>query len=242
MATTAPALAGTTAAPQPYPEEADGKVRQIANYFGRHDIIQLLEDVRNKLLGNALNVQKMAREFAENKTLGDAKDDIGYAVQAVSGTWAGRAAAQFTTYADHVGEALDDQQDVVGSMSGILVEIAGCVIETYSKAIEFIGTCANELAKLSLKTIIAVLTAEIPIVDIFTSKDVLDTVVDAFGALVDGVVGLFAEAVHKLGEFRGQAIALVQGNTDFPDIPELPANSGIDKEKQWRVDPTAFPA
>jgi uncharacterized protein YukE len=239
----APTAPPTTApAPQPYPDEADGKIRRIAELLGRGEIIQLLDDVRNKLLGNAFQVQDMAMEFAKNHTLADAGDDIDNAVQAVAGTWSGRAAAQFTTYADHVGKALGDQQDVIGSMSGILSGIAGCVIETYSKAIEFIGTCAVELGKLGYKTIVAIATAAIPIVDVFTSKDVLDTVVDAFAALVTAINGLFAQAVSTLGDFRAQATAIVQGDTDFPDLPPMPINSGMDNEKQWRIDPSAAPA
>ncbi|RSD19716.1 WXG100 family type VII secretion target [Amycolatopsis eburnea] len=229
------------APPQPFPEESAGKIAKIAHLIGRGDILQLLDDVRNKLLGNAFHVQDMAMEFAKNHTLSDASDDIDNAVQAVSGTWGGRAAAQFTTYSDHVGKALGDQQDVVGRMSGILSEIAGCVIQTYSKAIEFIGTCAVELGKLGYKTIIAAITAAIPIVDIFTSKDVIDAVVDAFANLVTAINGLFAQAVTTLGDFRKQATDLVQSNTDFPDIPEMPGNSGMDNEKQWRIDPTAAP-
>ncbi|MFF1611963.1 WXG100 family type VII secretion target [Amycolatopsis sp. NPDC058278] len=168
-------------------------------------------------------------EFAKNHTLADAVDDIDNAVQAVAGTWTGRAAAQFTTYADHVGKALSDQQDVVGSMSEILSGIAGCVIETYSKAIEFIGTCAVELGKFGYKTIVAIATAAIPIVD-------------AFATLVTAINGLFFQAVTTLGNFRAQATAIVQSETDFPDLPPMPANSGMDNEKQWRIDPTAAPA
>lgn len=233
---------GPAAPPQPYPEDADRKIREIAELFGRGDVLRLLEDVRNRLLGNAVQVQRLALEFAKNHTLTDANDAIDDAVQRVSGTWSGRAAAQFNTYAGRVGKALEGQQDVVAGMSGILSEIAGCVIETYSKAIEFIGTCAVELGKLGYKTIIAILTSGIPIVDIFTSKDVLDTVVDAFAALVQGVVELFAQAQATLGEFTKNATELVQSNTNFPDIPELPAGSGMDNEKQWRVDPTAVPS
>ncbi|WP_410598047.1 hypothetical protein [Amycolatopsis sp. lyj-23] len=232
----------TPAAPQPYPDDADEKIRKIAELLGRDGIIRLLDDVRNKLLGNAFQLQDMAMEFAKNHTLADAADDIDNAVQAVAGTWTGRAAAQFTTYAGNVGKALGDQQDVVGSMSGILSGIAGCVIETYSKSIEFIGTCAVELGKLGYKMIVAIATAEIPIVDIFTSKEVIDAVMDAFANLVTSINGLFAQAVSTLGDFRAQATALVQGDTDFPDLPPMPANSGMDNEKQWRVDPTAAPA
>ncbi|WP_410628188.1 hypothetical protein [Amycolatopsis sp. cmx-8-4] len=228
------------AAPQPFPEESAGKIRRIAELLGRGDIIQLLDDVRNKLLGNAFQVQDMA--FAKNHTLSDASDDIDSAVQAVSGTWSGRAASQFTTYASTVGKALGGQQDVIGGMSGILSGIAGCVIETYSKALEFIGTCAVELGKLGYKTIVAIVTSAIPIVDIFTSKDVIDAVVDAFANLVTASNGLFAQAFSTLGDFRTQATALVQGDTDFPDLPQMPANSGMDNEKQWRIDPTAAPA
>jgi hypothetical protein len=82
----------------------------------------------------------------------------------------------------------------------------------------------------------------IPIVDVFTSKEVIDAVVDAFATLVTSINDLFKQAQETLNGFRTQAIALVQGNTDFPDIPEMPANSGMDNEKQWRIDPTAAPA
>ncbi|MEW2505952.1 hypothetical protein AB0878_36365 [Amycolatopsis sp. NPDC047767] len=241
--TTSPAVpSGPTAPPKPYPEEADGKIRKIAELLGRGDILQLLEDVRNNLLGNAVHVQNLAMEFAKNHTLADAGDNIDEAVQSVSGTWSGRAADQFATYAGRVGKALEGQQNVVAGMSGILTDIAGCVIETYSKAIEFIGACAVELGKLGYKTIIAIVTSEIPIVDIFTAKDVLDAAVDAFANLVTSVMGLFAQARTTLGDFSKQAITLVRSDTDFPDIPELPGNSGMDDEKQWHVEPSAAPA
>lgn len=238
----APTAPPAPAAPQPYPDEADGKIRRIAELLGRGEIIQLLDDVRNKLLGNAFQVQDMAMEFAKNHTLADAGDDIDNAVQAVAGTWSGRAAAQFSTYAGTVGKALGAQQDVVGSMSGILSGIAACVIETYSKAIEFIGTCAVELGKLGYKTIVAIATAAIPIVDVFTSKEVIDAVVDAFANLITAINGLFGQALSTLGSFHAQATALVQSDTDFPDLPPMPTNSGMDNEKQWRIDPSAAPA
>jgi hypothetical protein len=227
--------------PQPYPEDADAKIRQIAQIFGQDNVLRLLGDVRNRLLGNALQVQSMAMEFAQKKNLGDAGDDVAQAVLAVAGTWSGRGAAQFTGYADLVGKALEGQQGVVASMSGILSEIAGCIIDTYVKAIEFIGTSAVELGKVGYKTIIAIATAEVPIIDVITSKDVVDTVADALFTLIKSVSDLFGQAQETLGKFRTQAIDLVQGNTDFPDMPPMPGNSGIDDQRQWRIDPSAAP-
>jgi hypothetical protein len=230
------------AQPQPYPEDADAKIRQIARLFGQDNVLRLLADVRNRLLGNALQVQSMAMDFAQKKKLGDAGDDVAQAVLAVAGTWSGRGKEQFAGYTDLVGKALDGQQEVVASMSGILSEIAGCIIDTYAKAIEFIGNCAVELGKVGYKTIIAIATAEIPIIDVITSKDVMDTVADALFDLVKSVSDLFAEAQKTLGGFRRQATALVQGNTNFPDMPPMPGNSGIDDQRQWRIDPSAAPA
>jgi hypothetical protein len=181
-------------------------------------------------------------EFAENHSLGDAGEDIDKAVLAVAGTWSGRAASQFTTYAGDVAKALEAQQGVVANMSGILSGIAGCVIETYAKAIEFIGTCAVELGKVGYKAIVAAVTSLVPIVDIFTSKDVVDAVVDAFATLVKSVNDLFAQAQRTLGGFTDSAIKLTQGKTNFPDIPEMPGNSGMDDQRQWHIDPTAVPA
>ncbi|MFC4084470.1 WXG100 family type VII secretion target [Amycolatopsis samaneae] len=227
--------------PPPYPVDSDAKIRQVATVFHRPDIIRMLDDIRTRLLGDALGVEALAAEFAKNKTLYAAKEDIGKAVQAVSGTWSGRAADQFTTYASRVGEALDKEQSAVGKMSGILGEVAKTVIHTYAEALRFLGRCATELGKLFAKGLIAIVTAEVPILDVITSKDVLDTVIDAFSTFVDGVVGLFAKAEEQIGDFVKNANALVQNNTDFPEIPELPGNSGMDNDKQWKINPSAFP-
>ncbi|KDN22094.1 WXG100 family type VII secretion target [Amycolatopsis rifamycinica] len=230
------------AQPQPYPEDADARIRQIAEIFGHDNVLRLLGDVRNRLLGNALQVQSMAMDFAQKKDLSDAGDDVAQAALAVAGTWSGRGADQFTGYAELVGKALEGQQEVVASMSGILSEIAGCIIDTYAKAIEFIGNCAVELGKVGYKTIIAIATAEIPILDVITSKEVVDTVADALFDLVKSVSDLFGQTFETLGKYRTQAIALVQGNTNFPDMPPMPGNSGINDQRQWRIDPSAAPA
>jgi uncharacterized protein YukE len=230
------------APPGPYPDGADAKIRQAANIFGRDDIISLLDDVRTRLLGNAVAVQTMARAFAGNKTLGEASvDGIGAAADKVSGTWTGRAADQFNAYAGRVGNALNSQQSAVATMSSTLVQIAQEVIRTYNRAIVFIGKCSSELAKISIKGLLAAVTVEIPIVDLFTTKDVVDTVIDAFGTLVDEIMSLFAESVEALGNFQASATGLTQIDTNFVEMPKMPENSGMNNEKQWRVNPTAFP-
>ncbi|MCR6481239.1 hypothetical protein M8542_00245 [Amycolatopsis sp. OK19-0408] len=228
-------------APAPYPEDADAKVRQIAEIFGRNDILRLLDDMRVKLLGDVLSVQKLAEQFAAVSTLADAKADVGGAVQAVSGTWSGRAAGQFGAYTTRVSEALDKQNTAVGAVSAILTDVTNLVVDTYASAIKFLGTCAGELAKFDLKAIVAALTSVIPIVDVFTTSDLIDTVVEAFGTLVKDFVDLLADANDRMGEFWGKANALVRSNTDFPEIPDLGTGSGIDNQKQWRVDPSAWP-
>ncbi|MEV6624235.1 hypothetical protein AB0M83_05625 [Amycolatopsis sp. NPDC051106] len=235
------AVSSAQHAPPPYPEDADAKVRQFADIFGRDDIFRLLDDMRKNLLGNALSVQKLADQFATVGTLGDAKADVGAAVQAVSGTWSGRAADQFGAYTTRASEALDKQNTSVGAVAAILTDMANLVVDTYASAIKLLGTCAAELSKFSLKAVIALLTVEIPIVDIFTAKDVIDSIVEAFGALVKDFVDLLADATTRMGEFHGKANALVRSDTDFPEMPELGSNSGIDHQKQWRVDPSAWP-
>ncbi len=78
--------------------------------------------------------------------------------------------------------------------------------------------------------------------DVFTSKEVVDAVVDAFATVTTAITGLFDQTISTLGSFRAQATAIVQGDTNFPDLPPMPANSGMDNEKQWRIDPSAAPA
>ncbi|NBH09751.1 hypothetical protein [Amycolatopsis sp. SID8362] len=241
MVTATASGAQTQHSPAPYPEDSDAKVRQIADIFGRNDILQLLDDMRTKLLGNVLSVQKLAEHFATVSTLADARADIGVAVQVVSGTWSGRAASQFNTYTNSVNDALDKQNTAVGAVSSILTELTNMVVDTYATAIKFLGTCAAELAKIDLKLIIAAVTSVIPVVDMFTAGDVIDTVVEAFGTLVKDFVDLLADSESKMSDFWGKANTMVRTVTDFPEIPELPGGSGIDNQRQWRVDPSAWP-
>ncbi|QKV72457.1 hypothetical protein [Amycolatopsis sp. Hca4] len=70
----------------------------------------------------------------------------------------------------------------------------------------------------------------------------VDTVADAVFDPVKSVSDLFAESLKTLSGFQRQALALVQGNTDFPDMPPMPGHSGIDDRRQWRIDPSAAPA
>lgn len=227
----------------PYPVAADQKIRDFAGLpiVGRSDVFLMLDDIRTRLLGNAVGIQEIASRFARNTTIQDAHDDIGAAVQSLAGTWTGRAADQFVAHAANVTNALKAEQEAVASVSGVMTDIANKVIETYAAAIAFLGECAGELAKIDLKALVAALASVIPVVNLIGFADVIDSVIEALGNLVTRIVALFTEAVKVINGFKGSAVGLEQIKANFVEVPDLRAGSGVDEQKQWKVEPDAFP-
>ncbi|WP_410656332.1 WXG100 family type VII secretion target [Amycolatopsis sp. lyj-112] len=226
-----------------YPFAADQKIRDFAGLplVGRSDVFRMLDDIRTRLLGNAVGIQEIASRFASNATIQDAHDDIGTAVQALAGTWTGRAADQFVAHAANVTNALKSEQEAVAGISGVMAGIASKVIETYASAITFLGECAGELAKIDLKALVAALTSVIPGVNLITFADVIDSVIEALGELVKKILSLFGEAIKTIGGFQESAVGLQQIKTNFVEVPDLRAGSGVDEQKQWKVEPDAVP-
>lgn len=226
-----------------YPFAADQKIRDFAGLplIGRPDVFRMLDDIRTRLLGNAVGIQEIAFRFASNAAIQGAHDDIGDAVQALAGTWTGRAADQFVAHAANVTNALKSEQEAVAGISGVMAGIANEVIKTYGTAITFLGECAGELAKIDLKALVAALTSIIPGVNLLTFADVIDSVIEALGELVKKISSLFDEALKTIGAFKAGAISLVQIQTNFVEVPDLREGSGVDEQKQWKVEPDAVP-
>lgn len=236
-------MSHSPSAPPEYPQVADAKIREFANlpFIARPDIIRLLDDVRDKLLGNPARIQEMAYQFAHNKAVQDARDDIVKAVQSLAGTWTGRAADQFTTYASSVTDALEKEQEAVAGVSGLLASLAQIVVNTYVRAIEFLGFCAGRLATIDIKALLAAVTSVVPGVNVIVWADVLDSIVEAFGDLVENFVGLLGDATAQIAAFFQSATGFAQISTNFVEIPDLPVNSGVDNQKQWKIEPDAVP-
>jgi len=230
-------------APPEYPHAADAKIREFANlpFIGRPDILRLLDDVRDRLLGNPVRIQEMALQFANNKTIHDARSDFESATQSLAGTWTGRAADQFSAYASRVTSALEKEQEAVGTLSGLLVGVAQVVIDTYAKAIEFLGVCAGRLATIDIKMLLAAAASVVPGLNAIVWSDVIDTIVEAFGTLVENFLALLGTAVEQTGKFYGAAVGFQQIATNFFEIPDMSPNSGMDDQKQWKIEPDAVP-
>ncbi|MFI6301743.1 WXG100 family type VII secretion target [Amycolatopsis thailandensis] len=231
------------AAPPEYPQGADSKIREFATlpFIDRPDILRLLDDVRDRLLGNPARIQEMAASFSRNKAVQVARDDLGDAVQSLAGTWTGRAADQFTTYVSRVTDSLEKEQEAVAEISGLLANLADSVVTTYAKAIEFLGVCAGRLATIDIKMILAALSSVVPGLNAIMWADVIDTIVEALGELVTSFVNLLAAAVEQQGKFFQSATGFAQIGTNFVEIPDLPSNSGVDNQKQWKIEPDAAP-
>ncbi|MEV7552968.1 hypothetical protein AB0N89_25445 [Amycolatopsis sp. NPDC089917] len=236
-------MTSTIGSPPEYPQVADAKIREFANlpFIGRPDILHLLDDVRDKLLGNPNRMQEMIHRFATSRAMRDAYDDVGKAVQSLAGTWSGRAADQFTTYASSVTNSLEKEQEAVASVSEVLSDVRQIIVETYAKAIEFLGTCAGRLATIDVKALLAAVASVVPGLNAIMWSDVIDTIIEAFGTLVESFVGLLASAAEQMGKFFGAAVGFEQIGTNFIEIPDLPSNSGMDNQKQWKIEPDAVP-
>ncbi|MEU8418976.1 WXG100 family type VII secretion target [Amycolatopsis japonica] len=230
-------------APPEYPHAADAKIREFANlpFIGRPDILHLLDDVRDRLLGNPVRIQEMALQFANNKTIHDARSDFESATQSLAGTWTGRAADQFSAYASRVTSALEKEQEAVGTLSGLLVGVAQVVIDTYAKAIEFLGVCAGRLATIDIKMLLAAAASVVPGLNAIVWSDVIDTIVEAFGTLVENFLALLGKAVEQTGKFYGAAVGFQQIATNFFEVPDMSPSSGMDDQKQWKIEPDAVP-
>ncbi len=230
-------------APPEYPQAADAKIREFANlpFIGRPDILRLLDDVRDRLLGNPARIDEMASRFAKSDAVRQAHDDLGAAVQSLAGTWSGRAADQFTAYASNVTNALEKEQEAVAAVSGILVEVRRIVVDTYAAALEFLGVCAGRLATIDVKALIAAVASVVPGLNAIMWSDVIDTIVEALGTLVESFVKLLGEAAKQMSGFVGAVVGFEQLGTNFVELPDLPANTGVDNQRQWKIEPDAVP-
>ncbi|RSN28049.1 hypothetical protein DMC61_24315 [Amycolatopsis sp. WAC 04169] len=188
-----------------------------------------------------MRIQEMALQFANNKTIHDARSDFESATQSLAGTWTGRAADQFSAYASRVTSALEKEQEAVGTLSGLLVGVAQVVIDTYAKAIEFLGVCAGRLATIDIKMLLAAAASVVPGLNAIVWSDVIDTIVEAFGTLVENFLALLGAAVEQTGKFYGAAVGFQQIATNFFEVPDMSPSSGMDDQKQWKIEPDAVP-
>lgn len=236
-------MSGPISAPPEYPHGADAKIREFANlpFIGRPDILHLLDDIRDRLLGNPTRIQEMALRFANNKTIHDARSDFESAAQSLAGTWTGRAADQFSAYASRVTGALEKEQEAVGGLSGLLVDVAQVIVDTYAKAIEFLAVCAGRLATIDIKMLLAAAASVVPGLNVIVWGDVIDTIIEAFGTLVENFLALLGAAVERTGRFFGAAVGFEQIATNFFEIPEISPSSGMDDQRQWKIEPDAVP-
>lgn len=118
---------------------------------------------------------------------------------------------------------------------------AQIIVDTYAKAIEFLGVCAGQLAAIDLKALLAAASSIVPGLNVIVWADVIDTIIDAFGELVTEFSRLLAFATMQIGQFFQSSTGFAQISTNFVEIPDLPANTGVDNQKQWKIEPDVVP-
>jgi hypothetical protein len=219
----------------PYPVDSDKKIRYAAGLVEYEAVSQMLDKIKNDLLGNAVRAEGLAREWANDARMIDAKGHLNSMKYTVSRCWQGPAFNAFNQYTIDAVGIMDKNAGGMDKIATTLGSVVQIVYDTYAKALTCIGNCAAALANLGLAVGIAFATAEVPVVNVLTSAAVLNKISDTLAAFMKEVTALIAAAITQMGQYKAQGISFVSQGTQF-QIPEA-VPDGTDQASQWRVNP-----
>jgi hypothetical protein len=222
----------------PYPDKADALIRGVAHQVEFRDIanlVKVLDEVKNQLLGNAERVEQLAHQWVRDTTMNDGKQELGDMKGKLASYWSGPACDAFTSYTDGVSSNLDMNGPQIAKMGETLAAAVETVFNTYASAIEFIGTCAADLVKLGVNTGIFAATVEVPGLDILTGAEWIQTVVDTMAAMIQNVTSLIARATEQIGQYKSQAVGFAAAANQF-QVPQSPPESAT-HVGLWHVKP-----
>src|SRR5437016_10054698 len=139
----------------PYPEQADQKIRQVASKFSvissdAQQVIQTLDMIKNELLGNSEAAQRLAQDWTDCNVMSDSSKELQDAMHNLAGRWQGAAFQQYSAYSSDVVATLNNNQSTMGNIATALAHCVALVFSTYSSAIKLILNCAADLASLEL--------------------------------------------------------------------------------------------
>lgn len=215
----------------PYPDEADKKIREAAAQVGNTDIFQLLDNMKNNLLGNAERVDLIAQFWAQAEPMRDAHRTIQDSSQELSGFWTGPAYNQFSSFNSDTISAIDADQAAMASMGSALGACVSTIYQTYSSVIGLIGKTAADLVDFMGRAVITL----IPGIGELEAIDALNSVIDILSNFVRNVTDLITGAVQQFGQYKGTAIGFISSGEAFRQISAPPSQVG--NPGSWHVNP-----
>ncbi|MEC3980857.1 hypothetical protein [Amycolatopsis sp. H20-H5] len=223
-----------------YPEAEDQQIRDIADLIGAEGIINLLDTLRVFILGDIGKVVALADKFARDKKLIEAAAAINEVQLSLNGAWQGDGYAQFDKYAGLATSALSKGQDGIVKLTSTMTAVAKAVMDTYKTLIGFIGNCAANLIQVGGKVVIALLTAEVPVLNALETKDVIDFVNNAFATFWKDCSAALGSMITTVGDFVKAGVDFTSIENNFPVISPVGSSVDvIDDPQRWRIKPGA---
>lgn len=219
----------------PYPVGADLRIRRAADLVEYQAVIPMLNKLKNDLLGNAVRAEGLARQWAGDARMVDAKGDLNSMKYSLSRCWRGPAFNAFNQYTIDAVGIMDKNAAGFDKVATTLGSVTQIVYDTYAKAVTFIGNCAAALADLGLAAAVAFATAEVPGVNVLTSAAMLNKISATLVAFMKEVTALIAASITQMGQYKAQEVSFVSQANQF-QIPEAVPN-GTNQPSQWQVNP-----
>jgi uncharacterized protein YukE len=219
----------------PYPEQQDAMIRKVAQQVEFHDVLTVLDTVKNQLLGNAERVEQIAREWGADQTMNSGKQELGAMKDKLAAYWSGPANSAFTSYTDSVVTTLDENRALIGTVATTLGSAVSTVWNTYAAAIAFIGKCFANLVALGAHTALFVATVEVPGLNLLTAGEWINSVIETLKTFIQDVSDLIQSATETIGAYKenGVALASTAGQFQVPQAP--PGEAG--QPGLWHVNP-----
>ncbi|WP_329068624.1 hypothetical protein [Amycolatopsis sp. NBC_01480] len=215
----------------PYPSDSDKKIREVAEKVNHPDVIQMLDNIKNNLFGNAEKIELIAQGWASNTSMVDSRTEIQHATEKLSGYWSGPAYNQYSAYAADVTGAFDTDQSAIAAMGTTLGNCVSIVYNTYAAIVRFIGNTAADLVNAAANVLITL----IPGVGELEASNALQATIDILTGFIRNCTDLLSSAVEQFGQYKGTAIGFTASAAGFKQLTPLPDQIG--NPGSWHVNP-----
>ncbi|WP_414937393.1 hypothetical protein [Amycolatopsis sp. cmx-11-51] len=225
-----------------YPEKADQEVRFHADLIGADGILELLDNLKNFLLGDLRRPLELADKFGSQSKLKSASDLVTRTNLSLRTAWQGDGFDQFDAYASETTKALDAGQASLANLTTVVVNIATTVINTYKNLLEFLGNCASTLAQLGGKFGVVLGSAVFPPLTPVALMDLIDGINSAFTTFWRDCNASLTQLLTDMTTLIGAGFQLQVIEETFPKVPTVGTSAVVVADpRRWRIKPEADP-
>lgn len=226
-----------------YPEKADQEVRFHADLIGADGILELLDNLKNFLLGDLRRPLELADKFASQSKLKSASELVTRTKLSLRTAWQGDGFDQFDAYAAETTKALDAGQASLANLTTVVVNIATTVFNTYKNLLELLGNCASTLAQLGGKFGVVLGSAVFPPLTPVALKDLIDGINSALTTFWRDCNASLTKMLTDMTTLIGAGFQLQVIKETFPKVPSVGTSAVVVADPlRWRIKPEADPA